>query len=254
MTIRTLLIEDEPPAAQRLKKLILGLRPNWLIVHTIDSVEDAVEWFEKNEAPHLVFMDIQLADGLSFEIFKKTKVDCPIVFTTAFNDHTLEAFKVNSVDYLLKPIDDAQLEAALMKFERTRIAPIDMHLVAQLLNLRGKNIEKERKRFLVKTAGRLSFIPVEEIAFFFSEEGNAFIATRSGERFLVDHTIEEIEKEISIEQFFRINRKMIVHIDSIVRIENHFNNRFLIETNPSFEEEIIVSRLRVAEFKEWLDQ
>jgi DNA-binding LytR/AlgR family response regulator len=254
MTIRALLIEDEPPAAQRLKKFILGLRPIWHFVQTLDSVEDAVEWFEKNEAPHLVFMDIQLADGLSFEIFKKTKVDCPIVFTTAFNDHTLEAFKVNSVDYLLKPIDDVQLEAALMKFERTRIAPIDMHLIAQLLNLRGKNTDKERKRFLVKTAGRLSFIPVEEIAFFFSEEGNAFIATRSGERFLVDHTIEEIEKEISTEQFFRINRKMIVHIDSIVRIENHFNNRFLIETNPSFEEEIIVSRLRVAEFKEWLDQ
>lgn len=254
MIIRTLLIEDEPPAALRLKKMISTLRPDWQIAATIDSVEDAVDWFENNETPQLVFMDIQLADGLSFEIFNKTPVECPIIFTTAFNDHTLEAFKVNSVDYLLKPIDDEQLEAAISKFEKTRIPPIDLDLITKLLIQKGKPDHKDRKRFLVKTAGRLSFIPIEDIAYFFSDEGNTFITTKSGERFLVEHTMEEIEQEISKVQFFRINRKMIMHIDAITRIEPHFNNRFIIETQPVFDEEIIVSRLRVAEFKDWLDQ
>jgi two-component system, LytTR family, response regulator LytT len=254
MTIRALIIEDEPPAAQRLKKLIAMLRPDWVLEEPIDSIEDAVEWFQSHEIPQVVFMDIQLADGLSFEIFKQVKVECPIIFTTAFNNHTLEAFKVNSVDYLLKPIEQPHLELAITKFEKTRIPTIDMQLITQLLQQNGKSIEKVRKRFLVKTAGRLSFIPIEDIAFFFSDEGNTFITTRSGERFLVDKTIEDIEKEIPSSQFFRINRKMIVHIESIARIEPHFNNRFVIETHPTFEVEIIVSRLRVAEFKDWLDQ
>jgi DNA-binding LytR/AlgR family response regulator len=254
MIIHTLIIEDEPPAAQRLSKLVRELRPDWTILQTLDSVEDAVDFFENNPSPQLVFMDIQLADGLSFEIFKKTKVNCPIIFTTAYNNHTLDAFKVNSVDYLLKPIDKNELASALDKFEATRLPAVNTELITELVKQIAPKSEKERKRFLVKTAGRLSFVPVEEIAYFFSDDGHAFIHTKNGDRFLVDHTIEEIEHDISPDHFFRINRKMIVHIDSIVRIEHHFNNRFLIETQPKFEEEIIVSRLRVQEFKDWLDQ
>lgn len=254
MIIKVLIIEDEPPAAQRLRKMVQSLRPNWIIEEIIDSIEDAIQWFENHDEPHLVFMDIQLADGLSFEIFKSTSLQCPIIFTTAFNTYMLDAFKVNSVDYLLKPIENGDLEAAISKFEKTRTPNASIDALTQLLHQVGMPVSKERKRFLVKTAGRLSFIPVEDIAFFFSVEGHAFITTRKGERFLVDHTLEDIEKEISSQHFFRINRKMIIHIDSIVRIEPHFNNRFVIETLPAFEEEIIVSRLRVNEFKDWLDQ
>jgi DNA-binding LytR/AlgR family response regulator len=254
MIIHTLIIEDEPPAAQRLSKLVRELRPEWTILQTLDSVEDAVDFFENSPSPHLVFMDIQLADGLSFEIFKKTKVYCPIIFTTAYHNHTLDAFKVNSVDYLLKPIDKSELASALDKFEETRLPNSNAELINELVKHIAPKSDKDRKRFLVKTAGRLTFVPVEEIAYFFSDDGHAFIHTKNGDRFLVDHTIEDIEHEISPSQFFRINRKMILHIDSIVRIEHHFNNRFLIETFPKFEEEIIVSRLRVQEFKDWLDK
>lgn len=254
MIIQALIVEDEPPAANRLKKMLQSLRPNWQVLDFIDSVEDAVNWFEKNASPQVVFMDIQLADGLSFEIFKQVPIDCPIMFTTAFNNHTLEAFKVNAVHYLLKPIENAALDEALVKFEKTRLPNIDAHVITQLLQQANPSLQRERKRFLVKTAGRLSFVPVEEIAFFFSDEGNAFLTTRTGERFLIDQTIEEIEKELSTNSYFRINRKMIVHINSISRIEPHFNNRLVIATNPPFEEEIIVSRLRVNEFKDWLNQ
>ncbi len=254
MNIQVLIIEDEPPAANRLKKMIHTLRPEWHVLDIIDSVEDAVHWFSKNSRPQLVFMDIQLADGLSFEIFKHTDLECPIVFTTAYNNYTLEAFNVNAVHYLLKPIENGALEEAIKKFEKTRQPHLDPQLISKLLQEVSPGHQKERKRFLVKTGGRLSFVPVEEIAFFFSDEGNAFITTRAGERFLIDQTIEEIEKEVSSSSYFRINRKMIVHINSIARIEPHFNNRLVIETLPAFEEEIIVSRLRVNEFKDWLNQ
>ncbi|MEN9640758.1 MAG: hypothetical protein RLZZ262_2627 [Bacteroidota bacterium] len=254
MIIQALIIEDEPPAANRLKKMIQLLRPKWHILDAIDSIEDAVHWFEKNTPPHVVFMDIQLADGLSFEIFRQTPIECPIIFTTAFNNHMLDAFQVNAVHYLLKPIETKALEEALVKFEKTRMPTFDPMIISQLLQQTQTNALKERKRFLVKTAGRLSFVPVEEIGYFFSDDGNAFLTTRSGERFLIDQTLEEIEKEISESSFFRINRKMILQINSILRIEPHFNNRLVIETTPPFEEEIIVSRLRVNEFKEWLNQ
>lgn len=252
--MKVLIIEDEQPAAKRLTRLITELRPRTEVLQCIDSIEDAVNYFQHEKNPDLVFMDIQLADGISFDIFSQVKVDAPVIFTTAYDHYALKAFKVNSIDYLLKPIEISELESALVKFEsihrQLNQTPVDLAAMMSLIRSQG---EPYKKRFLVKTAGRLTFIQVEDIAFLFSEGGNTFIVTTANDRFLIESVLDEMEEQLDPGVFFRINRKMIVSLNSIKRIEPHFNNRFLLNLNPEMEEEVIVSRQRSAEFRKWLD-
>jgi len=251
--MKIFLVEDEQPAARRLERLIKELRPHYSIVEKADSIEDAVSFLKTAPAIDLILLDIQLADGLSFEIFKQVEVHTPIIFTTAWDHYALKAFQVNSIDYLLKPIETEQLEAALQKFERLQTASpaVSYRELAQ-------QIQQEkplyRKRFLIKAGGRLAFIPVESTAYFFSDDGNTFIVTKSGERYLLDQTIEELEQQLDPATFFRISRKMTIHLESIKRMEAHFSSRILLELDPGFEEEVFVSRQRVSEFKQWIDQ
>jgi DNA-binding LytR/AlgR family response regulator len=249
------IIEDEQPAARRLERLILETDPEITIMQQIDSVEDAVSFFSTGKKVDLVFMDIQLADGLSFDIFEKTNVSVPVIFTTAYDHYAVKAFKVNSIDYLLKPIEPEELKHAIEKykslFQKTASVTIDYSDIIKTLHQTSAQF---KKRFLVKTAGRLAFVNVEDIAYFFSDEGNSFLVTADNKRFLLESILEEVELQLNPDEFFRINRKMILALTSIQKIESHFNNRFILQLNPNYEEEVIVSRQRSTEFKKWLDR
>jgi len=250
--MKVLIIEDEQPAAKRLQRLIEEVRPRAEVVRVIDSVEEAVEFFSSGTKVALIFMDIQLADGLSFDIFSKAAVSAPVIFTTAFDHYAVKAFKVNSVDYLLKPVELEELKHAIEKFETiySRSQQPDFSSILKAISERKDDF---KKRFLIKTAARLAFVKVEDVAYFFSDDGNSFLVTTKNDRFLLDSILDEIESQLNPEQFFRINRAMILSLSSIKKIEPHFNNRFALELSPPFETEVIVSRQRGAEFKAWLD-
>jgi DNA-binding LytR/AlgR family response regulator len=252
--MKVIIIEDETPAANRLERMLKDLNPGIEILKRMDSVEDAVECFKLNPEVDLIFMDIQLADGLSFDIFKSVNVPAPVIFTTAYDHYAIKAFKVNSIDYLLKPISDEDLKGALEKYELVKGNGKgnndDLRAIVESVRSEQAHF---RKRFLVKTAGRLAFVPASEVAYFFSEEGVTFIVNAQNERYLLENTLEELESQLDPTEFFRINRKMILSTGCIARIEPHTNNRLLLNVSPDFSEEVVVSRHRTSEFKSWLD-
>lgn len=254
-----LIIEDEAPAARRLAGLVQNARPNSTLLGPLDSIESAVDFFEKEKKPDLVFMDIQLADGLSFDIFSKTEVAAPVIFTTAFDQYTLQAFKVHSVDYLLKPIGTEELLAALDKFDRyffnekkeDKVAAFDPFFMEKML----QNLQKQpfKERFLVKTGQTLGYLPVGDVAYFFSEDSLTF-AQSSEKKFILDQPLDQIEGLLDPGKFFRINRKLIVSIAAVAKIYTHLNGRLKLDLLPKMGDEVFVSRERVGEFKNWLDR
>ncbi len=251
--MKVLIVEDELPAAKQLTKLIQAFRPTAQILEVLDSVEAAVDWFSKHPMPELVFMDIQLADGLSFDIFASVEIRTPVIFTTAFDQYTLKAFKVNSVDYLLKPIEPEELQAAIVKFEERFIRPpsFDHPLLQQLLRSFQQPVFKTR--FLIKLGQQLSFIETSEIRYFFSSESLVYIKTQHNKKHLIDQPLDQLQHELDPKQFFRINRKAILCIQSIDKIHPYFNSRLKITVRPAADFDLIVSRDRVASFKNWLN-
>jgi Response regulator of the LytR/AlgR family len=252
---KILIIEDEKPAAEWLQQLISKLDPEISILGVIDSVRGAVEWFRQNSAPDLVFMDIQLADGLSFEIFEQVKVPCPVIFTTAYEEYAVKAFKVNSVDYLLKPIAFDELESAFQKFlnqakKEETVQPVTL----DLLNKVREMLRKQYKtRFIIKVGEHLKSIPVEDIQFFYSLDKATFLCTSDFKTYIVDYSLDRISEMVDEHRFFRINRKYILSNQSIADIVFYSNSRLKIKLKKPDEESIIVSRDKVAAFKEWLD-
>lgn len=252
--MKILIIEDELPASKRLSQLINKYRPEAEIVDSIDSVEGAVSWFQNAPIPDLIFMDIQLSDGLSFDIFHQVEVDAPVIFTTAYDQYTLKAFKVNSIDYLLKPIDPEELERAFEQFDRlqgNRETGGNSPAIQELLKAMAPRQFKHR--FLVKVGQQLTHIPVRDIAYFYSEGGALYALSNKGKRHLLDYTLEQLEGLLDPEHFFRINRKIITSVDAIHRIHTYFNSRLKLELLPRTEIDVIVSRDRVSAFKQWLD-
>lgn len=252
---KVLIIEDEKPAADWLKQLISKFDLAISVLAVIDSVNGAVEWFQQNQAPDLVFMDIQLADGLSFDIFERVKVQCPVIFTTAYEEYAIKAFKVNSLDYLLKPIAYNELEAAFQKFgdsvQNKQTAPI---VTIDLLEKVKEMLRKQYKtRFVIKVGEHLKSITVEDILFFYSLEKATFLCTIDFKTYLVDYSLDRISEMVDERQFFRINRKYIISNQSIADIIFYSNSRLKIKLKKKDEESIIVSRDKVAAFKEWLD-
>ena len=252
---KVLLIEDEKPAAEWLRQLILKFDPQISILAVIDSVSEAVEWFGQHPAPDLVFMDIQLADGLSFEIFEQVKVPCPVIFTTAYEEYAIKAFKVNSVDYLLKPIAYNEMEAAFHKFrnqqENLSLIPT---VTIELLNKVKEMLRKQYKnRFVIKVGEHLKSIPVEDILFFYSLEKATYLCTADYRTYIVDYSLDHISEMIDEQRFYRINRKYILSNQSIADIVVYSNSRLKIKLKKPDEESIIVSRDKVQGFKEWLD-
>ena len=251
-----LIVEDEKPAAKRMVKIIHQFRPTYTIVELIDSVEGAVQWLEDHPAPDLIFMDIQLADGLSFAIFSEIEVSSPIIFTTAYDKYMQQAFKVNSIDYLLKPINPKEVEAALQKYEKYHLAGTattdNSGAIAQLLQ--GLTQKEYKKRFLVKIGQQLTYMQVADIAYFYSEEGLVFACEKNGKRHNIDYILDQLVNLLNPSDFFRINRKIIVQLTAIRKIHTYFNSRLKLELQPNTALETIVSRDRVGDFKRWLDK
>lgn len=252
---KVLIIEDEKPAADWLRQLILKFNPEISVLAVLDSVSGATEWFQQNPKPDLVFMDIQLADGQSFEIFERVKVPCPVIFTTAYEEYAIKAFKVNSVDYLLKPISFDELKSAFQKFEtQVQHAESAPSVTLELLNRVREMLRKHYKtRFVIKVGEHLKSIPVEDILFFYSLEKATFLCTNDFKNYLIDYSLDRVSEMVDERRFFRINRKYMLSNQSIADIVVYSNSRLKIKLKKPDEEGIIVSRDKVSAFKEWLD-
>ncbi|WP_340201889.1 LytR/AlgR family response regulator transcription factor [Ascidiimonas sp. W6] len=250
--MQILIIEDERRAANQLERLLKASNFDYELLEVIDTVEDAVLWFNNHKAPELVFMDIQLADGLSFEIFQKTNVEAPIIFTTAFDQYAIQAFKVNSVDYLLKPIQQNDLNKALDKFNKNnKPVPVEPFILKQLLS----NIESLNKRegILVKEGNGFLQIKTKELLYCYSEDSITFAVT-ANKRHVINETIDDLFDSLDKNQFYKINRGQIVSKSSIEKIDPYFNHRVkLFITNPR-NQQFIVSRPKTGHFKEWMNK
>lgn len=251
--MNVLIIEDEKPAARRLARLLGELDVE--VSTMLHSVEEAVDWFQKNEHPDLIFLDIQLSDGLSFEIFDVVEVRSAIIFTTAYDEYALQAFKLNSIDYLLKPIDDEELERAVKKYQNLK--PDHNQIVLDFDDIKKflvNPLEREyKKRFTIRLGQHLKIINADEIECFYSENKGTYAATKEGRNYLMDTTLENLENELSPQIFFRVSRKFYVNINYIKDIVSYTNSRLNIKLNRFNEQEIIVSRERVKDFKLWLE-
>ena len=248
----TIIIEDEKPAARLLHRKLEKLKIEVGVM--LHSVEEAIDWFSKNEHPDLIFLDIQLSDGLSFEIFEKVTIKSAIIFTTAYDEYALRAFKLNSIDYLLKPIDEDDLEAAISKFEvrfpKQEMVQLDFNQIKKMLANPFEKIYK--KRFTVKIGQHLKVISTEEIECFFSENKGTYIHTFDNRDYLIETALEVLEQELDSKDFFRISRKFIIPLSSIKEIVVYSNSRLRLVL-PSYKaEEVIVSREKVSDFKNWI--
>ena len=254
--MKTIIIEDEKPAARLLQRKLQKL--NIQVGVMLHSVEEAIEWFSKNEHPDLIFLDIQLSDGLSFEIFQKVDIKSAVIFTTAYDEYALRAFKLNSIDYLLKPIDDYELEVSISKFkahfqkskERIFTNQMDFEKIKKMFQ---NSFEQDfKKRITVKIGHHLKVISIDEIECFFSENKGTYIHTFDNRNYLLDTTLEQLETELDGNDFFRVSRKYIVPMKAIKEIQIYSNSRLKVILPSYKDDEVIVSRERVQEFKTWL--
>lgn len=252
----TLIIEDEKPAARLLQRKLEKL--DVTVETMLHSVEESVEWFRNNPHPDLIFLDIQLSDGLSFEIFEMIDIKSAIIFTTAYDEYALKAFKLNSIDYLLKPIDEDDLEVAVSKYKsripkavtETSNLQLDFEQIRQMLS---NPFEKTyKKRFTVKIGQHLKVITTDEIECFFSENKGTYIHTYDNRDYLIDSTLEIVEQELDKKDFFRVSRKFIVPLKAIKEIQVYTNSRLKVILPTYKEDEVIVSREKVQDFKAWL--
>lgn len=256
--MKILIIEDEPLAQQELKRLLGQTGHEFEVLDCIDTVEDSVSWFRENKPPDLVFLDIQLADGLSFEIFNQVKVDAPVIFTTAFDEYAIKAFKLNSIDYLLKPVKLEELNEALEKLRKLKkqfssdTGALDEDRLQKVLSMLSG--ERHKSRFLVRMGDQILTVPVEQIAYFFAEENVVFLMERSGRKYIIDHTLENLEKLVDPSKFFRLNRSFLSSIGSIKKVSKYFNSRLAVDLDPATGERVLVSRKKVPEFMEWLER
>ena len=250
--MKILIVEDEHHAQKRLANMIKLLRPTAEIINITDSVEDTLAFLEKKPIIDLLFLDVQLSDGLSFEIFEEINMDTPVIFTTAFDEYAIKAFKLNSVDYLLKPVDEDELEKAFSKFEKVfnKKEPFDLDNIKNLIS--SLTPKPYQSRFLIKSGQQLNFINVEDIAYFFSENSLSFLVTKNKKKHIVEHTMDKLEKMVDTRFFFRINRKTIINISSIAKASSYFNSRLVLQLTPPANFEVIVSREKVKDFKRWM--
>lgn len=238
--MKVLVVEDELFSAERLKSILMKIDAEIEVLDVLTSVESCLNWFSENTAPDLILLDIHLEDGESFELFREMDIQTPVIFTTAYEKYALQAFKQNSVDYLLKPIVPEELEQAINKFK----SRISFTPEAEI---------KEKKRFLVKKGSQLVSVLVSEIAYFKTENKLTYLITKQNEKHVIDYSLEQLVEVLNRECFYRINRSTILGIESVVKIHNHFNGRLKLELNPSESEDVFVSRDRVFGFKMWLD-
>lgn len=251
-----LLIEDEYPAAERLEKLLRKLDPRLEIVGVLDSVETARRWFAEHPPADLIFSDIQLSDGLSFQIFEAFPAHSPIIFTTSYDEYAIKAFKVKSVDYLLKPIKLPELAEALEKFKRMRqeFSPVAYaSKIESLIESLELGRKAHKSRFLVRNGEQLIPIGLDQIAYFYTANELSCLVGRDGRQFLVDYTMEELEHLVDPTQFFRLNRQFIAQLTAIQKIHTYFNGKLKVELRPETAQEVLISREKAPAFKAWLE-
>jgi DNA-binding LytR/AlgR family response regulator len=251
--IKVLIIEDEQPAAKRLEKMLLDISAEFEIIQRCDSIESSVQYFKTGLMPDLVMLDIQLGDGLSFDIFRQVEISCPVIFTTAFDEYAIKAFELNSIDYLLKPINKEKLERSIDKFKKLnqQNTQTDWKILASLLE---KEKRDYKQRFLVYVGEHLHSVQTSDIAYFYSVEKSTFLTTNSGKSFSVDLSLEKLEGMLSPNDFFRINRNYLIEFKAIKKINILSKSRIKLMLDPAPADEILVSTARTHDFREWLDR
>jgi len=251
--MKVIIVEDEKLSADFLISLLKRIDREIVIVDVFETVKQSVEAFQQSIPCDLLFVDIHLADGISFEIFSQVNIEIPVIFTTAYDEYAIKAFKLNSVDYLLKPINIDELKGALEKHKKIKTGYRtnfidDLTSAYQSLNKSFKN------RFIVKIGDSISTIKAEDIAYFISEDGLVLLVSTNGKRFPIDYNLDTLEELIDPDFFFRMNRKVIIHINSVVKVNTYFNSRLKINLPSLMDEEAVISRERVSDFKKWLDK
>ncbi|MFD2718529.1 LytR/AlgR family response regulator transcription factor [Hymenobacter monticola] len=246
-----LLLEDEYPAAERLQRLLQQAAPETQVLAVLDTVAAALDWLAAHPAPDLILSDIQLADGLSLEIWEQAVVPSPVVFTTAFDAYAIRAFQANSIAYLLKPVKLAELQAALAKLRQWPKG--DGSPIERLLDALPRPSRPHKTRFLVRQGEQLLPLPVAEAAWFLSRNENVTLVAADGRRFVLDYTLEQLEGLLDPAQFFRLNRQVIAQLPAVRRLHPHFNGKLLVELHPAAPEEILVSREKAPALKAWLE-
>lgn len=250
--MKVIIIEDELRSAERLRKMLLQIDPEIEIDAILDSLVSAREWFRDNSPPDLAFLDIQLGDGTSFELLQELNVAFPVIFTTAFDQYAIKAFKYQSVDYLLKPIEETELQQALEKHNNasgltTKPVRNDVTTTHRLITGDFK------KRFLIKIGDQYKPVTIDEVGYFYSQDNQTYLMTLPGKYYPIDQSLEQIENSINPLEFFRVSRKMLLGLNAIAEVHTYFNSRLLIKLQPSTDLECIVSRERVSDFKSWMD-
>ncbi|MBK1439269.1 response regulator transcription factor [Parapedobacter sp. ISTM3] len=247
--MKYLIVEDERFAYEELKRMMMKLRPGYLLENQTKTVVDTIG-FLKESAVDLILMDIRLADGNCFEIFNHVEVTIPVIFTTAYDEHAIKAFKLNSIDYLLKPFDESELETALTKFENifhNRTYKSKSKNFEQLLSLKTKN------RFLISKGESYHYIETKDIAHFYSEDGVVFLHTFNDRRYIINYTLDQLEQQLDSRLFFRVSRNCIGNVKAIENVAKYFNSRMKLSFVPQCPHEVLVSRVRVPDFLRWMD-
>lgn len=253
--MKILIIEDEAPAFRRLQNVLDEIDPNIEIVEVIDSVDDAVKWFNNHAEPDLILMDIQLSDGVSFEIFDQVKISRPVIFTTAFDEYMLKAFKVNSIDYLLKPIKKEDLQLAIKKYKNLKQAfsadqqPIDLNLLISKIKMDERRF---KSRFLIRKGDQLLSVETQDINYLFTKNGVVYLVTKDNNQYLMDFNLDEVMTQLDPEKFYRINRQYIIAFKAIKATHKYYKGKLLIELNQKTEEPLTVSAEKATAFKQWL--
>jgi DNA-binding LytR/AlgR family response regulator len=254
--MNVLIVEDEILAAERIQSLLKECAPDAVVLDQMDSVEDTVAFFRSGKTVDLLLLDIQLADGKSFEIFDKVNIESPVIFTTAYDQYAIHAFKFHSIDYLLKPVQREDLQQALNKLKRLSTPKIleqrEIHLLKDLLTKTSKTY---KERFMIKAGNKLQYKLTSDVAYFFAEGKEAYLVTKKENRkYLIDQTLEELDHVLNPTNFFRISRKYIVNVDSILEVKGLISTRLELKLNQACEHDLSVSRDRAHDFKNWLDR
>jgi DNA-binding LytR/AlgR family response regulator len=249
--VKIIIIEDERPASEKLKKALLHHDTSIQLEAVLNSTRSAIQWFRQNPLPDLIFMDIELSDGLSFEIFKSCDIHCPVIFTTAYNEYWQEAFEHNSIDYLLKPIRQEKLESALNKYKKLQ-QHFSINYAAFFRQTAAGQPNGYPKRLLIKKGTDLIALKTEEIAYCYAAHKMAFMVDDKGQKFITDKSLFDLEKELDPTMFFRANRKYLVNVHHISRIKTIAKSKLSLELNPPVNEEVIISHENSASFKQWV--
>ncbi|MBI9068349.1 MAG: response regulator transcription factor [Salinivirgaceae bacterium] len=255
--MKVVIIEDEPFAQNELTRLLNRVDADIEIIKYIDSVEDAIEWFSNNEHPPLVFLDIQLSDGISFEIFNSVTIHSSIIFTTAYDEYAIRAFKLNSIDYLLKPIDQEALNSSLEKFKsmkdrfQKQATSLNIDQLHNLIQLAGAK-SAYKNRLLTKIGDQIRFIKTEDVAYIYAEDNVVLLMNTMGKKSIIDQSLEQLGKVLDPDLFYRINRKYFVNKNAIEKVHKYFNSRLKLELLPKRDEDILISRVKVHEFLDWM--